>query len=254
MLAAASVNRRDVWPSRQAAADKMRTNPAFKAWDPRVLDKCIEYGLRELPTELYPDPPSPAERGIVPVTLQTTKSQEQYNYIKPIYDDDRLLMEPGHAWTELPPEDRADVGEDKFYRPETIILWNRLPELKPSILYVCGSKSALSVPEISKPRSERTGTGAGGSGGMAKGRVKEAMVDGGHLVPYEKPREVALVSAGFLDEELGRWQGEETERRRKWEALSRRERLDVDDKWREGLRVSMKKEGARKTSPPPEKL
>lgn len=246
--AAASANRRDLWPSRQAAADKMRANPAFQVWDPRVLEKYIDYGLRELPTELYPDTPA----GGVPVTLQTTKAQEQYNYIKPTYDDERLLMGRGQVWTEFSADDTDDIGDEKFSRSENKILWRRLPELKPSVLFVPGQQSGVSSPELRRRRLEATGTGPGGSGGLAKGRVKEAVVDAGHLVPFERPQEAALASAEFLSDELERWSAEEEDRRRIWSQLSRRERVDINDKWRDGLGVKSR-EQPKKTAPP-EKL
>lgn len=246
--AAASANRRDLWPSRRAAADKMRANPAFQVWDPRVLDKYIEYGLRELPTEFYPETPVDG----VPVTLQTTKAQEQYNYVKPTYDDDRLLMEKGQVWNEFYADDREDIGDEEFSRSENKILWHRLSELKPSVLFVPGENSGVSSPELRRRRLEVTGTGPGGSGGLARGRVKEAAVDAGHLVPYERPKEAAQASAEFLDHELERWTAEEEDRRQRWAKLSRRERVDINDKWRDGLGVKSKG-GAKKTAPP-EKL
>ncbi|KAK4502286.1 hypothetical protein PRZ48_005711 [Zasmidium cellare] len=247
--AAASANRRDLWPSRQAAADKMRANPAFQVCDPRVLDKYIEYGLRELPTELYPDVP---EDGGVPVTLQTTKAQEQYNYVKPTYEDERLLLEEGQVWGEFYSADREDVGGEKFSRSENKMLWHRLSELKPSVLFVPGKKSGVSTPQLRRRRLEITGTGPGGSGGLAKGRVKEAVVDAGHLVPYERPREAAQVSADFLNDELERWTREDEDRRQRWSKLSRRERVDINDAWRDGLGVKSK--GETKKTAPPEKL
>lgn len=248
--AAASANRRDHWPSRAVAAEKMRSNPAFQVWDSRILEKYIEYGLRELPTELYPDVPTEG----VPVTLQTTKAQEQYNYIKATYNDDRLLLEPGAVWNEFYPKDRKDVEGQNFSRSENKMLWHRLPELKPSVLYIPGERSGVSGPELRRERLEVTGTGPGGSGGLEKGRVKEKVIeDAGHLVPFEKPREAAEASAEFLSEELERWGREDEERRERWGRLSRRERVDINEKWREGLGIK-KKEGKGKTGPPPEKL
>ena len=79
------------------------------------------------------------------------------------------------------------------------------------------------------------------------------MIDAGHLVPYERPTETAQAAAEFLDEELSRWSEEDQERRRRWQSLSRWERVDINDKWRDGLGVKQKS-GKGKTGPPPEKL
>jgi pimeloyl-ACP methyl ester carboxylesterase len=85
-MARLSMLRRDVWPTRAAAAASFRKSGFYRAWDPRVLERWIEFGLRELPTELYPDVKK--ERtvssdagdgdgdGDVPVTLTTTVAQE----------------------------------------------------------------------------------------------------------------------------------------------------------------------------------
>ena len=49
-----STYRRDIWPSRKEAAEKFQSSAFYRAWDPRVLDKWVEYGLRDLPTMLHP--------------------------------------------------------------------------------------------------------------------------------------------------------------------------------------------------------
>ena len=49
-----STYRRDKWPSRKAAAESYKKNPFYQAWDPRVIDRWIQYGLRDLPTAIHP--------------------------------------------------------------------------------------------------------------------------------------------------------------------------------------------------------
>jgi hypothetical protein len=49
-----STYRPDLWPSRKAAEAAFRKNKFFQSWDSRVLDKYIQFGLREVPTALYP--------------------------------------------------------------------------------------------------------------------------------------------------------------------------------------------------------
>lgn len=53
-FAEASIYRRDVWQSRAEAVQKFNSNPFYQAWDKRVLEKWTQYGLRELPTLVYP--------------------------------------------------------------------------------------------------------------------------------------------------------------------------------------------------------
>src|SRR5438034_10972636 len=50
----ASSYRRDLWPSRKAAEDAMRQSSFYQRWDPRVFARWIHYGLRDLPTAIYP--------------------------------------------------------------------------------------------------------------------------------------------------------------------------------------------------------
>ena len=49
-----SAKRRDRWPSREAAAASFKRSKFYQTWDPRVLDLWIKYGLRNLPTLVYP--------------------------------------------------------------------------------------------------------------------------------------------------------------------------------------------------------
>ena len=67
----ASTYRRDLWPSRKFAAESFAKSKFYHAWDPRVLDLWVKYGLRDVPAEQGVD-----EGGEQPVTLQTTVAQE----------------------------------------------------------------------------------------------------------------------------------------------------------------------------------
>jgi pimeloyl-ACP methyl ester carboxylesterase len=232
--ARASTFRRDHWPSRKLAAEKLRSSPALKSWDPIVLEKFIEFGLRDCPTELYPDVPKEAED--VPVTLQTTKAQEVYNYVQPTYRDPRLLI-PGHLQgRDFHPEDVAAAGKDaNFMRGEMAVLWRRLEELQPSALFIFGGKSEVSGEVARAEKLARTGRGVGGNGGVETGMVKEVVLECGHLVPLERPMETAVACAEFVDAEVGRWVEEEGERRRVWESLGKSERVDLNDLWKEKI-------------------
>jgi hypothetical protein len=75
-----STYRRDLWLSREAAATAFRKSKFFQAWDSRVLDKYIEFGLRQVPTALYPDGVNGATLSPGAVTLATSKHQEAWNY------------------------------------------------------------------------------------------------------------------------------------------------------------------------------
>jgi pimeloyl-ACP methyl ester carboxylesterase len=245
-MARLSMSRRDVWPTRAAAAASFRKSGFYRAWDPRVLEKWIEFGLRELPTELYPDVKERTDSsdagdgdgdGDVPVTLTTTVAQEVYYYVRASYRDRRLLQEGGSdedLLRDVHPDDRA--GSAPFVRPEMQRLIRTLPELEPSVLYIWGGKSDASTPASRAKSVQATGTGVGGSGGVQAGRVREVVLeDCGHLVGMERPAECAEATAGFVDAEVRRWEARERAWDEALEGLGRRERVGINDLWREKI-------------------
>jgi hypothetical protein len=209
-LAVASTFRRDLWPSRRAAADSFAKSPYYQAWDPRVFRLWLQYALRDLPTPLYPDLPAggPVDG---PVTLTTPKQQEVWTFVRPNYTGKdaagRYVVDRRRA-----PDSDPSSGQFPFYRPEPISTFFKLPSLRPSVLYVLGGLSNLVPPGRHRDRTLNTGTGVGGSGGIAEGRVRDVTpAGGGHLVPMEAPGESAEESARWLGAEMERWRREEEE-------------------------------------------
>lgn len=217
-----SAVRRDRWPSRAAARTAFKKSKFYQTWDPRVLDRWIEHGLRELPTKLYPNtstsatlPTVSADSAVatvpaakdteIEVTLTTPKHQEVLTFM-------RGNFEPEKADSLTHPDLDASSGANTpFYRPEPIALFGRLPTLRPSVLYIFGSESNLSAPHLIAEKLAVTGTGAGGSGGVAKGRVRDVLLQGvGHLIPME--------TVGVTADHCGMWIGQELDRFRDEEA------------------------------------
>lgn len=209
--------RRDLWPSRQTAAANLAKSPMFASWDKRVFERMVRYGLRDLPTPLYPDPPSEHAATDPPVTLTTTKHQEIRTLIRQNYHN----RDPsGHI--RIDRSTHADL--DPFaafiplYRPEPGATFLRLAAVRPSVLFLVGGASELKVDEL-REGIKVTGTGVGGGGGMADGRVKEVTLPGrGHLFPLEIVEETAQECAEWLGQEVARWRDEQD----KWE----RERVE----------------------------
>lgn len=206
----ASAGRRDLWPTRADAERSVRRNPFYASWDPRAVDRLVQFGFRDCPTAVYPD------KGGNEVTLASTKHMECFTYYRPT----RLGPRDPHTGKRaldrsLIPDATEDVDnypDFPFYQPPTPVAAGRLPELRPSVLWVTGEDSLVCPPETRKERMEMTGNGAGGSGGAKAGRVKEFVVPGtGHLVAMEKPGAVAKSAAGFLKVEVDRWRKEEEE-------------------------------------------
>ncbi|KAF2631978.1 alpha/beta-hydrolase [Macroventuria anomochaeta] len=216
----ASAKRRDLWPSRAEAAKGFKKSKFYQTWDPRVLDRWIEHGLRNVPTKLYPD----AKEG--QVTLSTTKHQEVMTFLRPNFRNRGGETEPDSVdFTLTNPKlnrrTHADLTpyeqpQEPFYRGESTIVFNQLPTLRPSVLYVFGSLSFLTDDAIIEEKLAKTGSGVGGSGGRAEGRVDSVMVqDAGHLIPMEKVEESA--------DHIGKWIGKEMVRYRDWEKKTQEE-------------------------------
>ncbi|KAI9804358.1 MAG: hypothetical protein M1833_007165 [Piccolia ochrophora] len=208
-----SAVRRDLWPTRAAAADAFRKSAFYAAWDERVLRRWIEHGLRDLPTRLYPTTTSAAggaraasdddhdDAAGPPVTLTTTKAQEVYAFLRvksaSTSSLDRIVPTTGSAVEELP-----------FYRPEAPLTHALLPYVVPPTLFVFGAASPLSTPphRHSKLATTSTATAMGGRGGRTMERVKGMIVeDAGHFVVFErgKGEEVARGVAAWIGEWVG---------------------------------------------------
>lgn len=214
-----------------------------------MLDLWVRHGLRALPTELYPYPPGAARTSPTattpnpnatdpPVTLTTTKHQELFTFLRPTYlphrdlrdfDPSLLGLGPGH-------EQRGKSPAYAFYRPEPLHAFARLPELRPGVLYVFGETSEMSSAAERRAKMERTGCGVGGSGGVAKGRVKEVVLDCGHLVAMERVGGCAEAVGGFLKAELGRWRAEWEREREGRLGVQRREVVMVDERWKREIK------------------
>lgn len=224
-----STYRRDIWPSRAEAAEKFRSSKFYQAWDPRVLDKWIEYGLRDLPTMLYPNSSDETGAEKTAVTLTTPKSQEVFTFLRSSYVDERSGLPRGSPHEEMHPD---DMDEFPFYRPEPPHIFRRLPELKPAVLYLFGNESDLSTPEAREEKLRITGTGVGGSGGPTCGRVEEAVLPCGHLVPMERVQESAEAITRFMDSELSHWESKTLAFQKAWGSIPHEERTSIDEQWK----------------------
>ena len=196
--------RRDIWETRAKAESYLRK--AFQTWDPRALDRLVEYGLRETPTALYnSDRNQTLASGSV--TLKTTKHQEAWGY-KQLNLDPR--GEPGLRRLLRPDWDPTVALPPISNRPEPLIAMKVSPYLRHSVLYVFGAKGPLSTLEEQEKKVTRTGTGAGGSGGAAEGTVKGHVIQGfGHLVIFERPGETARGAADWVRKWWDKWRADE---------------------------------------------
>lgn len=233
-----STYRRDLWPSRKAAADSYKRSPFYQTWEPRVLSRWVQYGLRDLPTAIHPLDEN-ARRQLSdgtgnPVTLTSTLHQEVFTFARPNYDyppESKGLVTVNRSTH--PDLDYSVAGMYPFYRPEGKRLFDNMPHLRPSVMYVVGEKSDICSPETNEEKLTQTGTGVGGSGGFPIGRVGLVALDKtGHLVAMEAPVRCAEIASGWLGPELKRWRDEEEAFRVEWNKKSKVEKMTVDDRWK----------------------
>ncbi|KAL1956008.1 hypothetical protein VTO42DRAFT_7908 [Malbranchea cinnamomea] len=229
-----STHRRDLWPSRQAAAESLKKNKFYQKWDPRVLNRWIKYGLRDVPTALFPDIEAarkaagsgPSE---TPVTLTTTRHQEVFTFNRPNYEGapDKV---PVNRKTH-PDLDRS-TGGWPYYRAEVPRTFMNLPYVRPSVLYLFAELSDMSAEPARNDKLKYTGVGVGGSGGAAEGRVKGHLLkDVGHLIAMEAVDESADVVSEWIGSELQRWRTEEAEFRVEWSKKSKVDKMTIDANW-----------------------
>ncbi|KAF4463062.1 host-specific AK-toxin Akt2 [Fusarium albosuccineum] len=217
--AATSMYRREVWPSRAEAEASFSRSPFYKTWDPRVLQRWVDFGIRDVPGEDS-------------VTLTTTKHQEVFTFLRPSWEaydaQGKQLVRP-----ELAPDLDASLNDRwptyPVYRPEGPNTVTRLPHVRPSVLYVFGGQSNLSPPELQNEKMTLTGSGLGGSGGEAKGRVKKVVGEkNGHLIPMEDPRFCASAAAEWIKAEVEAWWAEER-KYEEWTRKSNEEKTTLSD-------------------------
>ncbi|KAI2636730.1 Alpha/beta hydrolase family-domain-containing protein [Xylaria nigripes] len=225
----ASAYRREVWPNRQDAAVSFERSPFYGAWDPRVLKAWNKHAIRDLPTPLFPTLP-PSETKSNPtapgVTLRTTKHQEVFMYVRPLYPHittpapstpstyTYTVSKAGAPDFEYPDGVKLLPGQEPapLYRSEGATIFRQLPHVRPSTLFIIGGSSPLSYPKLRAYRFANCGIGPGGSGGAKAGRVAEAVIEGkGHLFPMECPTETATHAAPWIKAEIARWRDEQAE-------------------------------------------
>jgi pimeloyl-ACP methyl ester carboxylesterase len=238
--AIASTGRRETWPSRQDAVASFKKKEFYQAWDPRVLDRWIEYGLR--------DGPDPNDKS---VTLSTTKHQEVFMYTRPTYRGNNTEQphDDKSGYVDFDPSVPSTHPGYPFYRPEPVHILKCIHKLRPSVLYIFGEKTSFSSPQEWAEKMSQTGVGVGGSGGVEAGRVKQTIVlDAGHFVAFEKVHECADSIAKFLGSELKRWRANAEQFNQNWIQKPLQEKQLIDKRWKENIVPNSKNRQAKCTT------
>ncbi|KAI9758140.1 MAG: hypothetical protein M4579_003172 [Chaenotheca gracillima] len=234
----ASSYRRDFWPSRTEAEASFRKSKFYQRWDSRVLERWLQYGLRDLPTAIYPlKDGNDSANGERPVTLTTTKHQEVMTFLRRNWQG----KDPATGKTIINRDTHADVDPDSpgifpFYRPEPIMVYKNLCHVRPSVLYIFGATSHLSTPKLCAEKMAETGVGVGGSGGAKLGRVQQVTLPNiGHLVAMDAVVDCADHAATWLGGEVSRWKTQEAEFNEKWGKVDPLEKVTVSEEWMQRL-------------------
>lgn len=194
-----STFRRDVWPSRAEAKASFAKSLFYQSWDPRVLDCWVQHGLTDTKDGK--------------VTLTTSKHQEVRTFVRStaaaFNEDGTELLHPERI-PEVDPATATKQGIWPIYRSESDALYRRLGQVRPPLLYIFGEDSYMSGEPLRDAKMAVTGAAPGGSGGAAKGKVKQVVGPNlGHLIPMEAPKLCADSAAGFIAEHLEAWRDEE---------------------------------------------
>ena len=197
--------RKDYWPSREIAEKHYRSSPFYRTYDARVLERVLKYELRDIPPRTSQSSASSQDSSMA-VTLTTPKTMEAYTWLR--------ADPPLFGFPEGP--DYATRQEDSFvapgfYRGESAQVYDSIPHIYPSTLYVWGEKSGVATKvDYQKKFLSVHGTGRGGSGGVATGRAKEVWIKkAGHMINNDQPKDTAIAVASWLNAEKTRWKEEE---------------------------------------------
>lgn len=246
-----STFRRDTWPSKAAADAAFEKNKAYKKWNPKVFERWKKYGICEVATDLDSTGKKNGEATTV-ATLTTTKHQEVITYLRPYFTSmsrngtelverrqaPDLILSPSQKFTS------EAINEPKIlqlYRAEQQIAYTNLPHLRPTVLYMFGGKSEVSQPQAQDAKMALTGTGIGGSGGAAEGKVaKIVLEDAGHLLPMEQVENCAKFAAEWLHSQAEMVKQEDANFLKQWNQQSLEARSTLRPEWIEYMKKERK--------------
>ena len=152
------------------------------------------------------------------VTLRTSKAQEAFVAFRSNFD-------ARHPNTDLPSRralpdlDPEAALQAPFFSPGPLHTLKLLPSLRPRVFSIHGGGSADPLPEIRELQISSTGVGGGGNGGLFKGGVSVAEVDGGHFMAMKNPRALLMELAQWMEQEHGIWRERWRDREERWVKL-----------------------------------
>jgi hypothetical protein len=173
--------------------------------------------------------------------LVTPPGQEAYEFLRENFAGYGLKTGK-RGW-----ETHADVDPEHefsspFYRNESRLLFERIGELRPGVLYILGDESNVNAvprdynPNFLEERLRKTGCATGGSGGVHEGRVAAIVFEGvSHLVPMEVPTRTAEAIAPWLVNEVKRWRNGEARLQETWFSKTLIEKQAISEEWKKQM-------------------
>ncbi len=234
-------HRPDIWPSRAVAESELRSSPFFRTWDSRAVDKYMSFGLRSVPTAVHPL--SDTTTTPSSITLTTSKAQEAWTYLnfnvtplsKNSMDNQEYLL--GKDMSRKVGEGQVNNRSYVTTCPSAAIAFEYLAFLRPSILYVFGEKSHINRSQRREDKLRVTGTGTGGNGGTAEGRVEGIVVPGSsHMLPLEKVSETVTLLAEWLNRQIENFNHEKAFLASYDSGKSKDNQAKLSEKWMEYMK------------------
>ncbi|KAL2794666.1 Alpha/beta hydrolase family-domain-containing protein [Aspergillus keveii] len=215
--------RRDRWTSREDAGKYIRGHPYWRSWDARCVEGYVRFGLR--PVAMENGEGDGDGKGNGAVTLTTSNAQEAWTFLRFNGAVPSPSPSPSRGKTGIDTStstrdtNQAIDAKADFHAsaPWPALAYELLPYIRPTVLYIFGSKSQMNVPARRAEKLQRTGIGHGGSGGAIAGSnvVRAEVLEGAsHMLPLERVAETAGVVAGWVGEQVevfraerGFWEG-----------------------------------------------
>lgn len=159
-----------------------------------------------------------------------------WTFLRPNYQGEGVASKAVQNRSTHPDLDPSSHAIYPFYRPESRATYQKLPFVRPQVLYIFGL-FGLGTAETRKAKVDVTGVGPGGSGGHANhNKVKSVTLpDVGHLVPFEAVENTAAESVKWLRLVINQWKEEEDEWTRSRKLQSGKDDLMVDDEWKQRM-------------------
>jgi hypothetical protein len=178
----------------------------------------VKFGVRDVPTG--DEDGNENGDGNRAITLTTSNAQEAWTFLRfngavpSPSPSSREHISQGESTPNQAIDAKADFHASA---PWPALAYELLPYIRPTVLYVFGSKSQMNVPARRAEKQQRTGARHGGSGGVAAGPnvvMADVLEGASHMLPLERVAETAGVVSGWVGEQVevfraerGFWEG-----------------------------------------------